>query len=150
MRLLIQRVSSATITIDSSPAWSIQDGIVCYIGISRDFDHTRPETITKAVNKLLNVRLWENEEWKLKRSIQDINASILIVSNFTLRGQMKKWTQLDFGKSGKYNDAQKIYDQFVALVAEQYGADKVLTGKFGAMMEVESVNSGPVNIIIDL
>lgn len=150
MRLLIQRVSSASITIDGKASWSIESWLVCYIGISSEYDHNNSETITKAVHKLLNVRLRADESWKLKRSVQDIDGSLLIVSNFTLWGQLKKWTALDFSKSGKFDAAQDVYDQFVSQVQERYISERVISWKFWAMMEVESINDWPVNIIIDL
>lgn len=150
MRLLIQRVSSASLTIDGKASWSIESWLVCYIGISNTYDTNNTQTISKAVNQLLNIDLRENRAWRLKRNILESEGSIMVVSNFTLWGQIKKWTQLDFGKAAKFENAKIIYDQFVHELQESYNDDHIITWKFGAIMNVESVNDWPINIIIDL
>lgn len=151
MRLLVQRVSSASLTIDWVDWGTMNTWIVCYLWVSKQFDESKSfETIEQWIKKLLNCSLWENNEGKLKRSVQDIYWSIMIVSNFTLWGEMKKWSKLDFSNAWKYDDANRIYTEFVKTLKTIYEPNKILEWKFGAMMKVESVNDGPVNIIIDL
>ena len=124
--------------------------LICYLWVSKAFDYTNQDTIQKAVKKLLAVRLWADEQWKLKQSVQDIEWSILVISNFTLRWTLKKWTSIDFANAQSFDLAQNVYDSFIQELQAQYDVIKIYTGSFGAMMEVESVNDGPVNIVIDL
>lgn len=150
MRLLIQRVISASLTINGTPSWTIGSWIVCYVWISNTYDTSNPNTIHKAVKQLLNIDLRANKAWRLKRNISEINGSIMIVSNFTLRWQIKKWTQLDYGKAAKFENAKIIYEQFIHTLQKEYGSHAIVCGKFGAMMQVESINDGPINIVLDL
>ncbi|WP_067139904.1 D-aminoacyl-tRNA deacylase [Oceanivirga salmonicida] len=144
MKLLIQRVSFANITINSDIEKKMEYGLLVYLGIKKDDDYTN---IDKAINKLLKLRFFENEEGKLKKNIKDINGSIMVVSSFSLYAKADKGTTLSFDDSANHELAQKIYDKFVENLKIEY--DKVVTGKFKSDMDIISNATGPVNVILE-
>lgn len=149
MRLLIQRVKNATITIDSTEQFSIGQWAVVYLWISAEAVSQASQKIARAVERLLNIPLFSDHQGRLKRSIQEINGDFLIVSNFTVYGKNKKGNQLDFTDSASFAEAKAIYEEFLDHLTHQYDANKIKTGKFGAYMTVDQQIDGPVNIIID-
>lgn len=145
MRLLVQRVSKANITIDKKLKRDMQEGLLVYLGIKKNENE---EVIKKAVDKLLKLRFFENEEGKLKKSIIEICGKILVVSNFTLYGTSKKGTTLSFDESANFDEAKRIYDMFLEELNEKYS--NYITGEFGSYMEIEAISDGPVNVLIEI
>lgn len=144
MKLVLQRVESAKVTVDNNITSSIKKGLLIYVGISKNFNEEKLKYISEKVQKL---RLWPDEHNKgFKKNIQEINGEILVVSQFTLHGKVKG-NKPDFTDSMEYEKAKEIYEKFVNKLK---GSNiKVETGIFGAKMKVESINDGPITLIVE-
>jgi D-aminoacyl-tRNA deacylase len=161
MRLLLSVASSASVSIHDyaapgvpslgkSYSSSIGDGVLIYVGISHDDILSADEKITHIVGKLRSLQMF-HVDGKLQGSLDSIGGQILLISNFTLYGEQKKGNRFDFSASAGYDDAQRVYEKLVAAIHVDIGdVKRVQTGEFGAMMEVMSVNNGPVNIVWDV
>ncbi|MBQ7764224.1 D-tyrosyl-tRNA(Tyr) deacylase [bacterium] len=145
MKVLIQRVKNASVTIENEIYSNINQGILALVGIEKG---DGPDEIQKSAKKIANLRIFPDENDKMNRSILDINGEMLIVSQFTLCGDCKKGTRPSFDKSAPPEIANKLYEDFVVEI-KKYGI-KVQTGKFGAMMDVSLVNDGPVTFMIEM
>lgn len=146
MKLLIQRVNQAEVSINSLIHSKIGAGYLIYLGIShKDINPKIDEII---IDKILNLRLFEDENGKINKNIYQVNGEILIVSNFTLYGNTKKGTRPNFTDAAKIEDALNIYNRFISKIKSATTL-KIQEGQFQAMMEVRAVNNGPVNIIIE-
>lgn len=144
MRLVIQRVGKTSVVINNSEKREIEKGLLVYLGVKKNEDKSK---IEKAVSKLLKLRFFENEEGKLKKNIQDIDGSIMLISNFSLYATAKKGTTLSFGESANKEEAKEIYDMFLGTLKENY--KKVVSGEFRTNMNITSINLGPVNVVLD-
>jgi D-aminoacyl-tRNA deacylase len=146
MRVVVQRVSKAGILFDGVDGGSIGEGIVVLFGVESD---DTPKDVPWLANKCLDLRIFEDEEGKMNQSLRETGGSMLIVSQFTLFGNVKKGNRPSFNRSALPEIAIPIYDAFVDQCRTILGEDRVITGSFGAMMEVSLCNDGPVTIIID-
>ncbi|MCK9466854.1 MAG: D-aminoacyl-tRNA deacylase [Candidatus Absconditabacterales bacterium] len=156
MKLIIQNVSSASVKVlddygDIQKEEKINNGVLIYFGVSKkttnlDFENATHK-INKFVEKFFRMRWLKSEDGRLDATLVDLNGEILVISNFTLYADNKKGTKMDFSASGEYGKAEKIYNYFVDKLKENF---IVKTGEFGGMMEVESVNDGPVNYVIEI
>lgn len=146
MKLLVQRVKSASVKVDASIIAQIEKGYVVYLGITTNDINPKIDDII--IQKLLNIRLFEDKEDKINHSILDVKGEILVISNFTLYGNTKKGTRPSFTEAAKVEDARKIYERFLSNLKSSTDL-KIETGQFQAMMDVESINDGPVNILIE-
>ena len=144
MKLLIQRVKKASVTIESNLFSSIGKGILALVGIEKG---DTIEQVNKLANKVVNLRIFPDENDKMNRSLKDINGEMLIVSQFTLCGDCKKGTRPSFDNSAPPQIANELYELFIKKVQEQ--DIKAQTGQFGAMMEVELINDGPVTFMLE-
>lgn len=144
MKIILQRVNHAKVTVNNSIIGQINKGLLLFIGISKEFSE---EKLDPMVEKILKLRLWESNQKGFDLSIQDIQGEILIVSQFTLHADCNKGNKPCFNKSAQYEIAQKIYNQFINKI-KQSGL-KTQTGQFGAMMKVELENDGPVTLILE-
>ena len=143
MKLVLQRVKNASVTIDNNVYSSIDKGILILIGIEKgDVD----ADIIKFAEKVAKLRIFADENDKMNLSIKDINGKILVVSQFTLAGDCKKGTRPSFDKSAHPEEANRLYELFVQQLKQQ--GIPVQTGVFGAMMDVALVNDGPVTFIL--
>ena len=145
MKVLIQRVKKASVTIDNNMYSSINKGILALVGIEKG---DTPEEVQKLAKKIVNLRIFPDENDKMNRSIIDIRGEMLIVSQFTLCGDCKKGTRPSFDKSASPEDANKLYEDFIKEV-QTYGI-QTGTGQFGAMMDVELINDGPVTFMLEV
>ena len=145
MKVLIQRVKKASVTIENKLFSSIDKGILALVGIEKG---DNLENIQKMAKKIVNLRIFADENDKMNLSLQNINGEMLIVSQFTLCGDCKKGTRPSFDKSAPPDIANKLYENFVKEV-QNYGI-KIGTGVFGATMDVELINDGPVTFMLDL
>lgn len=145
MKFLIQRVKKSELYINKELYSSINSGYLVYIGISK-YD-SNPKIDEIMVSKLLNQRLFEDSEGKINLSIQDVGGDIMVVSNFTLYGDAKKGTRPSFTDAAKPDEAKIIYERFMKNLRNSTNLN-VQEGQFQAMMEVNSVNDGPINLII--
>src|SRR5436190_21704504 len=144
MRLVIQRVSQASVTIDSSTAGAIQTGLVVLIGISRSDTRADADYLS---DKLLGLRIFPDDSGKMNRNVAEAGGGLLLVSQFTLYGDCRKGRRPSFDQAAPPDQAKAIYDYFVETLRR--GSVPVETGVFQAMMEVHLVNQGPVTILVD-
>jgi D-tyrosyl-tRNA(Tyr) deacylase len=145
MRALIQRVTSASVTINGQTSGQIDSGLLILLGIE-GADTT--EDINWLCGKISRLRIFSDEDGLMNRSVTDVNGGLLVVSQFTLYGSTKKGNRPSFIRSAKPPVAIPLYEQFVKTLGEVAGRP-VETGEFGADMQVALVNDGPVTIWID-
>lgn len=147
MRALIQRVQRASIDINQSPGGSIAQGLVIFLGITHSSEQ---EDARWLAEKILKLKLFEDENTSSsgQQSIADINGGLLIVSQFTLHASTKRGTKPSFHRAAPPDQAEPIYDYFVEVIKECH-AGAIITGDFGAHMDVHLTNDGPVTIMID-
>ena len=144
MRIVLQRVAHASVTVDEKVIGKIQRGFLLLVGVTHD---DVMEDMEYVVRKIVQMRIFEDEEGKLNRSIQDIGGEILSVSQFTLYAETKKGNRPSFSKAAPGNVAIEMFEQFNGLLRET--GIPVETGQFGADMKVELLNDGPVTILLD-
>jgi len=146
MRLLIQRVSRAKETVSGEITGEIGHGLLIFVGIGHNDDITRVKEMTEKVIKL---RIFEDEAGKMNLDVTLRGGSVLVVSQFTLYGDARKGNRPSFIDAARPEQAKELYDQFVSLIREKMGTERVAEGRFGAMMDVELVNDGPVTIWLE-
>jgi D-aminoacyl-tRNA deacylase len=145
MRLVIQRVSRASVTIDNKVFSSISNGLMVLAGIEEEDTDDDAEWLAQ---KTVNMRIFSDPEGKMNLSVKEVNGEILVVSQFTLHASAKKGNRPSFIKAARPEKAIPLYEEFIKkLNHEMNRACK--TGSFGADMKLELVNDGPVTIIID-
>ena len=144
MRIVIQRVKRASVSVEEKVVGSIQKGFLVLIGVGQGDDEA---TADKYMKKLLGLRIFEDENGKMNKSIQDVNGSILSISQFTLYADCKKGNGPSFTNAGKPDLATVLYDQFNQKLQDQ--GMHVEKGIFGADMKIELLNDGPVTIVLD-
>ena len=144
MRVVLQRVAHASVTVEEKVIGKIQRGFLLLVGVTHDDSMKDMEYL---VRKIVQMRIFEDEEGKLNRSIQDIGGEILSVSQFTLYADTKKGNRPSFSKAAPGDVALKMFEQFNGLLRDT--GIPVETGQFGADMKVELLNDGPVTILLD-
>ena len=144
MRVVLQRVAHASVTVDGEIIGDIQRGFLLLVGVMHD---DAMEDMEYLVRKIVQIRIFEDEEGKLNRSIQDIGGEILSVSQFTLYADTKKGNRPSFSKAAPGDVAIEMFEQFNGLLRDT--GVPVETGQFGADMKVELLNDGPVTILLD-
>ncbi|WP_053403933.1 D-aminoacyl-tRNA deacylase [Persicobacter sp. CCB-QB2] len=145
MRVLIQRAKDAHITADGVDKGGFAQGLVVFIGIENEDGQ---EDIQWLVNKIINLRIFGDEEGKMNRSVLDIGGDIMLVSQFTLHASTKKGNRPSFINAAKPDQAIPLYETFIKQTEGALGKP-VFTGEFGADMQVSLTNDGPVTIWID-
>lgn len=145
MKVVIQRVSKASVTIANEKVAVIGNGLLVLLGIVNE---DTKEDIDWLCNKIVNLRIFGDENGVMNTSLKDINGEIIVVSQFTLHALTKKGNRPSYIKAAKPDVAIPLYKLFVKTLENLLGKP-VQTGKFGAMMQVELINDGPVTIIID-
>jgi len=144
MRAVVQRVSRARVIVDGSVTGEIADGLVVLLGVGRN--DTSAVAIAMA-EKIANLRIFEDHQQKMNRSLLEVQGSALVVSQFTLYGDARGQRRPSFVAAAPSEQAKNLYEEFAETVG-RLGAT-VATGVFGAMMSVELVNEGPVTILLD-
>ncbi len=145
MRIVIQRVSRASVTVDSQIVGNIEQGLLVLLGIETD-DHQ--EDVDWLVQKIINLRIFNDVNGVMNLSVKDIDGNIMIVSQFTLHASTKKGNRPSYIKAARPEIAIPLYEKFIQKVEIDLGK-KVATGVFGAHMLLDFVNDGPVTILID-
>ena len=145
MRVVLQIVSKASVTVKNEVISSIGSGLLILIGIE---DADTGEDIEWLVKKITQLRIFNDENGVMNRSVKDVDGDVIIVSQFTLHANTKKGNRPSYIRASKPDFAVPMYEKFIRKTETVLGK-KVGTGKFGAMMDVELVNDGPVTIIID-
>ncbi|WP_338646336.1 D-aminoacyl-tRNA deacylase [Flavobacterium sp. KS-LB2] len=145
MKVVIQRVSSASVTIDTKIVADIQKGLLVLVGIE---DADNQEDIDWLVNKITNIRIFGDENEVMNLSVKDIDGEMIVVSQFTLHAATKKGNRPSYIKASKPEIAIPLYENFINQMESELGKT-VQSGVFGADMKVLLLNDGPVTIIID-
>jgi D-tyrosyl-tRNA(Tyr) deacylase len=145
MKIVLQRVSSASVTIENKIVADIQKGLLILVGIE---DADTKEDIDWLVGKITKIRIFDDENRVMNLSIQDIDGDVIVVSQFTLHASTKKGNRPSYIKAAKPDIAIPLYENFVQQLEKELGK-KIQTGVFGADMQVSLINDGPVTIIID-
>lgn len=143
MIALLQRVRRSSVTIDGETVGEIGVGYTILLGVVKGDSE---EDIEKLIPKLINLRIFADEQGKMNKSILDVGGQALVVSQFTLAGSVKKGRRPSFENAMPPEDAKRLYEQFCQRLSQHV---EVQTGRFGAMMEVEIINDGPVTFIVN-
>ena len=144
MRAVVQRVSRARVTVDDGITGEIGDGLMILLGVGRN---DSSGVAASMAEKIANLRIFEDDERKMNRSLLDVKGSALVVSQFTLYGDARGQRRPSFVAAAPAEQAKNLYEEF-AEALRRLGVT-VATGVFGAMMSVELVNEGPVTILLD-
>ena len=144
MRAVLTRVKHASVTIDGKVHGQIGEGFLILLGITHE--DTEAQAV-KLADKLTGLRIFEDENGKMNRGLEEVNGQLLIVSQFTLYGNCKKGRRPDFLAAARPEVAIPLYEKFVALCREK--GFHTETGEFGADMQVESLNDGPLTLVVD-
>ena len=145
MRVVIQRVSKASVVINSDEICKINNGLLILLGIElKDSD----EDIVWLTKKIINLRIFSDENGKMNHSVTDVSGEIIVVSQFTLHAKTKKGNRPSYINAAKPELAIPLYEKFTDFLRKESGLN-VYTGKFGADMKVSLINDGPVTIILD-
>lgn len=145
MRVTVQRVSRANVKVDGIIVGKIDRGLVCMLGISKSDDD---KVIKWMSNKLVNLRIFNDGDGRKNISVSDINGGILLISNFTLYGEIRKGSRPNFGNAASQEIAEPIYNKMLDYLRSEYDV-LIQAGEFGTMMEVELVNDGPITLNIE-
>ena len=144
MKFVIQRVNSASVTVDNNEIGKIGKGFLVFIGVS---DDDTKEIADKMIKKLVGMRIFEDENEKINLALKDVNGELLLVSQFTLYADCRKGNRPSFVAAGKPDFANEMYEYIIEECKKQVAC--VETGSFGADMKVELLNDGPFTIILD-
>lgn len=144
MRAVVQRVSQAKVTVEGENVGEIEKGIMVLLGVGQE---DTEKDIEYLADKIINLRIFEDENGKMNISLLDIKGELLVVSQFTLYGDCRKGKRPSYDKAARPEIAEAMYEKFIET-CRKYGV-KVETGKFQAMMMVEIHNDGPVTLLLD-
>lgn len=144
MKAVIQRVSHASVVVDGQTVGSCNEGFMVLLGVAQEDTETDAELLCK---KIVNLRIFEDENGKMNRSIKDIDGEMLVISQFTLLANYRHGNRPDFMASAKPEEANQLYEYFKELVSKE--VRRVESGVFGAHMDVTLLNNGPVTIVMD-
>lgn len=144
MRLVIQRVKKARVTVDGKPIGQIGNGLFVLVGVGQD---DKPKYADILAEKVVNIRVMANEQGKMNLSVKDVGGEVLVVSQFTLYADTSSGRRPSFIRAASPELAKEIYERFVQSI-KQLGVN-VATGNFGEYMEIEAVADGPVTILME-
>lgn len=144
MRVVLQRVSSASVKVDGAVAGEIGPGLVLLLGIAKD---DGPEDVEYVVNKCAGLRIFGDDQGKMNRSLHDVGGEVLAISQFTLFGDTRKGRRPSFESAAPPEHAEPLYELAVERLRER--GIRIATGRFGAYMEVSLVNDGPVTLTVE-
>lgn len=144
MRAVVQRVDYANVEVEGEIVGEIQKGLLVFLGVG---EGDSPKDMEYMVDKILGLRIFEDDLGKMNLSLRDINGEILVVSQFTLYGDVRRGKRPSFSSSAKPDMAENLYEEFIKACKEQ--GIKTQNGVFGAHMNVEIENNGPVTILVD-
>ena len=145
MRVVVQRVSQSNVKVSGEVIGEIKEGLMVLVSFVDEDNDTDLGWMTK---KIINLRIFNDDEGKMNRSVQDIGGDILLISQFTLHGSTKKGNRPSFIKAAKPDFANVMYERFIKVLEQTLGKE-IQTGEFGGDMKVSLINDGPTTIIID-
>ncbi|MDO5708307.1 MAG: D-aminoacyl-tRNA deacylase [Andreesenia angusta] len=146
MRAVVQRVNNANVNINGENISDIEKGLLIFLGVA---DGDTENDLNYIYDKVINLRIFEDENEKMNLSLLDIKGDILIVSQFTLCGDTRKGRRPNFTSAAKPDLANQLYEKFIEKAKSEENINRVGTGKFGANMKIGLVNDGPVTILLD-
>ncbi|MBI5381518.1 MAG: D-tyrosyl-tRNA(Tyr) deacylase [Opitutae bacterium] len=146
MRCVLQRVSSASVTIDGAVRGAIERGLLVLLGVAEN--DTAADAVWLA-QKIAKLRIFPDDADLMNRSVVDVQGGVLVISQFTLLASTRKGTRPSFNDAAKPDAARALYEQFLVQMETALGGRPVSRGEFGAMMQVALVNDGPVTLILD-
>ena len=144
MRAVIQRVKKAAVTVENEKIAAIQQGFLVFVGVEEEDTEEDAEYIARKISAM---RIFSDSDEKMNLALQDVKGSVLSVSQFTLHAETKKGNRPSFAKAARPEKAQSLYEYFNENIREK--GILVQTGVFGAMMDIELINDGPVTILMD-
>ena len=145
MRAVVQRVKRAQVRVEDSITGKIERGILILLGVGEDDENKDLEYIA---DKIINLRIFEDNDDKMNLSVLDVGGEALVVSQFTLYGDCRKGNRPSYSKAARPQKAQDLYNRFIEYVSNKYSIN-VESGIFQASMEVDFINDGPVTLMID-
>ncbi len=145
MRVVVQRVSEAKVTVDEEVTGSIQQGLLLLVGVHQN---DTDDQLKWMCEKILKLRVFPDEDGKMNKSVTDVNGGILVVSQFTLYGDAKKGTRPSYIEAARPDKAEPMYEQMIEYFKIHSNLN-IQGGRFGAMMDVHLVNDGPVTLILE-
>lgn len=145
MRVVIQKVLEASVQVNNQIVGNIQNGLLVFVGIEQEDDDIELAWLS---NKIINMRIFNNAQHIMDKSILDVNGNILLVSQFTLHASTKKGNRPSYSKAAKGDIAKPLYEKFIQQLQNDLGK-KIETGIFAADMQVSLINDGPITILID-
>ena len=145
MRVVVQRVSQSNVKVSGEVIGEIKKGLMVLVSFVDEDNDTDLDWMTK---KIINLRIFNDDEGKMNRSVQDVAGDILLVSQFTLHGSTKKGNRPSFIKAAKPDFANVMYERFIKVLEQTLGKE-IQTGEFGGDMKVSLINDGPTTMIID-
>jgi D-aminoacyl-tRNA deacylase len=145
MRVVVQRVSQSNVKVSGEVIGEIKEGLMVLVSFVDEDNDIDLEWMTK---KIVNLRIFNDDEGKINRSVQDVGGDILLISQFTLHGSTKKGNRPSFIKASKPDFANVMYEKFIKILEQSLGKG-IQTGEFGGDMKVSLINDGPTTIIID-
>ncbi len=145
MKVIVQRVSSASVMVGNEITGAIETGLLLLVGIHHDDTN---EQLKWMCEKILKLRVFEDEDEKMNLSVTDIDGEILVVSQFTLYGDARKGTRPSYIEAARPEKAEPMYEDMIKYFKDHSNLN-IQTGKFGAMMDVKLVNDGPVTLILE-
>lgn len=144
MRIVLQRSKEAKVVVDQEVVGQISSGFVLLVGVTHD---DKPEDAAYLAEKIVHLRVFEDEQGKMNHSLLDVGGEILSISQFTLYGDCRKGRRPNFMEAAKPDYANELYESFNRMLREK--GVRVETGQFGAMMDVQLTNDGPVTLILE-
>jgi len=145
MRVVVQRVSQSNVKVSGEVIGEIKEGLMVLVSFVDEDNDTDLDWMTK---KIINLRIFNDDEGKMNRSVQDVGGDILLISQFTLHGSTKKGNRPSFIKAAKPDFAKVMYERFIKVLEQSLGKE-IQTGEFGGDMKVSLINDGPTTILID-
>lgn len=145
MKAWVQRVSEASVEVDGEKISEIGEGYLVLLGVTHDDDEAKADIIA---SRIAGIRIFEDENGKINRSIEDVGGSVIVVSQFTLYADTVHGRRPGFGNAARPEKAEPLYERVVSSLREKLGSSRVGTGRFGADMKVRLLNNGPFSIEI--
>jgi D-aminoacyl-tRNA deacylase len=146
VRVVLQRVSTARVTVGARTTGEIGGGLLLLVGFRPEDDE---ETLAWMADKVIGLRIFGDDEGKMNCSLEEVGGSLLVVSQFTLYGDTRKGRRPSFIEAATPPVAIPLYERFLAILRDRLSPERVQQGEFGAMMSVELVNEGPVTLILE-
>jgi D-aminoacyl-tRNA deacylase len=146
MKAVIQRVKRASVTVEGAIVGAIVEGMAVFLGVRNGDDETDAQYLA---NKICSMRIFEDADGKMNLSIRDVGGSVLVVSQFTLYGDTRKGNRPSFIEAAPPELAEQLYTKFVERCRTILGEERVATGVFRTMMDVDLINNGPVTLIVE-